>query len=223
MPGRLNRTGQLRLQPCPMRQHKRRSASRRSAPAWAAIASGLWLALSQHSAAQLPAASSSSWPPTTAAAAQLDPLIYLQRADGSLRCLTRDQTGRWWAVGNRGLILTSDHGANWFAETAKTSHPLSAIAFATDQRRSVIGWAVGGWYEAFSGTSRAVVLKKAGSQSDWEVVAAPDGLPRLTGIQPINDQLLIAWGDWSTAWDASLFTSQDGGRSWRPKIGRAHV
>jgi hypothetical protein len=226
MSGRIKRTAQLRLRPGPRRPHRSWPAMSRRILALTQLWLLLCLAGQSRLQAQLPAAPAASQPPSNAGAPYLDPLIYLQRADGTLRSLTRDQDGQWWAVGDRGIILTSDNAGEWFAEPSGTSHPLSAIAFANDRGRPTSGWAVGGWYEPFSGASRGLVLKKTGRQSDWNVLAAPDGLPRLTGIQPINDQVLIAWGDWSTAWDASLFTSLDGGRSWRPMrlpIGPIHA
>ncbi|MFO0066311.1 MAG: YCF48-related protein [Pirellulaceae bacterium] len=149
-----------------------------------------------------------------------EPLQHAPWVDGMLRSVCIQSLDRGWAVGDRGTILaTTDGGRQWSAQVSGTSHPLLAVTFHDDRS----GWAVGGAIEPPLKISRGVLLRTSNGGKTWQSVSIPT-LPRLTGIQSLGPGHLIAWGDYSTVHQSSIFESLDGGEHWSVAcIGLGHL
>jgi photosystem II stability/assembly factor-like uncharacterized protein len=140
--------------------------------------------------------------------------------DGVLHSVYIQSLDRGWAVGDRGTILaTTDGGRQWFAQVSGTSHPLMAVNFHDDRS----GWAVGGTIEPPLKISRGVLFRTSNGGKTWQSVPIPT-LPRLIGIQSLGPGHLIAWGDFSTVHQSSIFESLDGGEHWSVAcVGLGHL
>jgi len=148
------------------------------------------------------------------------PLQHAPWVDGVLRDVCIQSLDRAWAVGDRGTILaTTDGGRQWSAQVSGTSHPLLAVTFHDDRS----GWAVGGPIEPPLKISRGVLLRTSNGGKTWQSIPIPT-LPRLTGIQSLGPGHLIAWGDYSTVHQSSIFESLDGGEHWSVAcVGLGHL
>ena len=132
-------------------------------------------------------------------------------ADGELHDLQIVTLDRMIAVGDRGLILGSDNaGKTWSIRNSRSEHTLYSVCFQSE----TIGCAVGGTVDPFTHRSRGVALVTNDGGKSW--VRSQSSLPRLTGIAVENSSLLLAWGDWSTTDQSSMFQSKDNGLSWTP-------
>jgi photosystem II stability/assembly factor-like uncharacterized protein len=149
-----------------------------------------------------------------------EPLQHAPWVDGVLRAVCIQSLDRGWAVGDRGTILaTTDGGRLWSAQVSGTSHPLLAVTFHDDRT----GWTVGGAIEPPLKISRGVLLRTSNGGKTWQSVPIPT-LPRLTGIQSLGPGHLIAWGDYSTVHQSSVFESLDGGDHWSVAcVGLGHL
>ena len=149
-----------------------------------------------------------------------EPLQHAPWVDGVLRAVCIQSLDRGWAVGDRGTILaTTDGGRQWTAQVSGTSHPLMAVTFHDDRT----GWTVGGAIEPPLKISRGVLLRTSNGGKTWQSVPIPT-LPRLTGIQSLGPGHLIAWGDYSTVHQSSIFESLDGGDHWSVAcVGLGHL
>ncbi|MEM6688397.1 MAG: hypothetical protein AAF664_03155 [Planctomycetota bacterium] len=126
----------------------------------------------------------------------------------------RSTSGRetWIAVGDRGTILRSeDVGETWIEVPTATNHRLHAIAFLGGSR-----WiAAGGYQEAITGISMAVLVASNDNGLSWKSLDAGD-LGRLTSLEYSPDQrVLKASGDWSNSLLSNRFESLDGGITWQ--------
>lgn len=148
------------------------------------------------------------------------PLQHAPWVDGVLRAVCIQSLDRSWAVGDRGTILaTTDGGRQWSAQVSGTTHPLLAVTFHDDRS----GWAVGGAIEPPLKISRGVLLRTSNGGKTWQSIPIPT-LPRLTGIQSLGPGHLIAWGDYSTVHQSSIFESLDGGEQWSVAcVGLGHL
>jgi photosystem II stability/assembly factor-like uncharacterized protein len=134
-------------------------------------------------------------------------------ADGELHDIQVVTLDRIVAVGDRGLILGSDNaGRTW-----SVRHPRSEFIFYSVVFRSELdGCAVGGTIDPFTHRSRGIVLVTTDGGKSWS--PSKSVLPRLTGVAKEGVKNLIAWGDWSTTDQTSLYQSADGGVTWTPSI-----
>ncbi len=145
---------------------------------------------------------------------QFDPRVAASNADAALNGLSVVNPDRLFAVGDRGLILSSiDGGRSWQSQASFTSHNLYSVAFFDEMR----GIAVGGTIQPLSQSSLGIVLVTSDGGKSWQAVASSDkaALPRLTGVS-IDHQTLRAWGDYSSAHGCAVFESSDQGRTWQP-------
>lgn len=132
-------------------------------------------------------------------------------ADGELHDIQFVTLDRMIAVGDRGLILGSDNaGKTWSVRNARSEFTLYSVCFVSE----LVGCAVGGTVDPFTHRSRGIALVTRDGGKSW--VRSQSSLPRLTGIALEASSSLIAWGDWSTTEQSSIFLSKDNGLNWTP-------
>ena len=130
-------------------------------------------------------------------------------ADGELRACQIVTVDNAWAVGDRGLILsTGDSGKHWEVQHQRSDAILYGVCFSDELN----GCVVGGTIEPYSHRSVGVVLATSDGGKSWQSYA--NELPRLVGAQLVNAGHILAWGDWSNHYQSALFESTDGGHSW---------
>ena len=145
---------------------------------------------------------------------QYDPRVALSNSDASLNALAVVNPDRLFAVGDRGLILSStDGGRSWQAQNSLTSLNLYGVAFFDEQR----GIAVGGTVQPLSQSSLGIVLVTIDGGKSWQSITSSlkASLPRLTGVSLVQRTVRV-WGDYSSAHGSGIFESHDQGRSWQP-------
>ena len=129
-------------------------------------------------------------------------------ADGELRACQIVSVDSAWAVGDRGLILsTSDSGKNWEVRQPRSDAIYYGVCFSNE----LTGYVVGGTIDPYSHRSSGVVLTTIDGGNTWEQIS--NDLPRLTGVQLIEPGHILAWGDWSDYYQSALFESMDGGQT----------
>jgi len=112
---------------------------------------------------------------------------------------------RAWAVGERGLIITtSDAGAHWTLQESGTSLPLYGIDFINAQ----VGFAVGGDPAGANSFANVVVKSTDGGQS-WE----GKSLPPLPGVLK-TVHFVDADHGWAAGGGGAIVATADGGESW---------
>lgn len=129
-------------------------------------------------------------------------------ADGELRACQIVTVDSAWAVGDRGLILTtSDAGKHWEQQYPRSDAIHYGVCFSDE----LTGYVVGGTIDPYSHRSSGVVLTTMDGGKTWEKMQ--NELPRLTGMQLIEPGHVLAWGDWSDHYQSALFESMDGGQT----------
>ncbi|TWT99798.1 Ycf48-like protein precursor [Botrimarina colliarenosi] len=132
--------------------------------------------------------------------------------DASLRGVAFVDADHGWAVGDRGVVLqTTDAGDHWRRLSTPTDDGLDAVTFADANH----GWAVGGSARPYTHESRGVVLATANGGRTWESIAEGQ-LPRLRAVRFFDNEHGVAAGDGTALAPSGLFTTDDGGRHWRP-------
>jgi photosystem II stability/assembly factor-like uncharacterized protein len=132
-------------------------------------------------------------------------------ADGELHDIQFVTLDRMIAVGDRGLILGSDNaGKTWSVRNSRSEFTLYSVCFVSE----TVGCAVGGAVDPFTHRSRGVALVTSDGGKSW--VRSQSNLPRLTGVALESSSGLLAWGDWSTTEQSSIFVSKDNGLNWTP-------
>jgi hypothetical protein len=107
---------------------------------------------------------------------------------------------RWWAVGNKGTLLSSGDGSSWRVEIAPTTECINRIA--TDGNKLVLTSA---GYDSIHQTFLPSIWVSADGLS-WNAATLPSGYTSYTW----ND-LAYANGLWAVAgWNGSILTSVDG-------------
>ncbi|MFN9986602.1 MAG: YCF48-related protein [Pirellula sp.] len=150
-------------------------------------------------------------------------------ADSTIHGCAMVSIDRGYAVGDRGLILTTeDGGKTWRIASSMPGIVLHAVGFEPEEHSPGIsiggrrqesfaeGLVVGGSIDPYSGHSEGVVLRTSDEGKTWNKVALV-GIPRLTGLQRLGAKHWLAWGDWSSHWQTALFETIDGGISWSPR------
>ncbi|MEO0530615.1 MAG: YCF48-related protein [Planctomycetota bacterium] len=135
----------------------------------------------------------------------------------SLRDVEFIDPRRGWAVGDRGVVLqTTDGGEHWLRVGTPTEHALYGVSFV-DERH---GWAIGGAIRPYTHESRGVVLATSNGGRDWQVVSQAD-TPLLRSVCFFDPKNGVAAGDGTPLHPSGVFTTDDGGRHWRPLPGAA--
>jgi photosystem II stability/assembly factor-like uncharacterized protein len=130
-------------------------------------------------------------------------------------CFVDAQHG--WAVGDRGVIWsTDDGGRQWRAQASGVTCSLAAVCFQGEQ----LGWAAGGFTHPYTHTSTGVLLTTRDGGKTW--AESPKlGLPALRRLRFLSPQHGWAIGCHSAMYPSGLFVTDDGGRHWRPLPGGA--
>ncbi len=141
------------------------------------------------------------------------PQLATNASDATLRACAAPSADRIWMVGDRGLIITTENGGRtWSEQESNTTVNLEGVVFDNDR----IGWAVGGTVLPYSHRSVGTLLATQDGGLNWRLIGIPE-LARLKGIQSLGGGHLIAWGDWSPAFQSGLVESYDGGSTWTPR------
>lgn len=115
-----------------------------------------------------------------------------------------------WAVGDRGLVLsTRDGGARWQQQQSGFDGTLYGVSFA-DLRH---GWAVGGVVAPYTHTTRGVVLTTEDGGWTWRRVPT-DTLPLLRHVRFFDFQRGVVAGASSALRPAGVALTKDAGLSW---------
>lgn len=132
--------------------------------------------------------------------------------DAALRSVTFVSPDRGWAAGDFGVILsTTDGGTNWESQDSGTEAHLESIAMFNSQR----GVAIGGHYEPHTRIGHGIARWTSNGGTTWQP-SESIGLPPLRSVLIGPNGRCIAAGDWSWTHMTSLFSSDDGGRTWDP-------
>ncbi|MEN0111700.1 MAG: YCF48-related protein, partial [Planctomycetota bacterium] len=132
--------------------------------------------------------------------------------DASLNAVAAFNAARAWAVGDRGVVLrTIDGGETWTPGETPTDAQLFGVWFLDDR----LGWAVGGSIRPHTHESRGVVLRTIDGGARWESIAATP-VPRLQTIRMFDAERGVAAGDGGPLDPSGVFTTDNGGRNWRP-------
>lgn len=117
-----------------------------------------------------------------------------------------------WAVGDDGVIWHSiDGGKTWERQKSGTRASLRGVHFLTPYT----GWAVGRLESANGGASVGVMLKTTDGGITWEEKGV-NVLPGLHGVHFFDEKLGFVCGDGTDAFPSGMFTTGDGGQTWRP-------
>ena len=132
-------------------------------------------------------------------------------SDTTLQSVAFLDANRGWAVGERGLIWqTTNGGTDWVSQPSGVTCKLGGITFG-DART---GWIVGGQTMPYSNRSIGVVLKTTDSGRTWKRKANAS-LPELRGVRAFGSDHLVAFGVGTPAFPAGVWTSTDGGTTWK--------
>ena len=130
--------------------------------------------------------------------------------DAALAGLFFLDADRGWAVGDRGVIWsTDDGGRHWRLADSPVNSRLESVHFVDPDH----GWAVGGWIHPYTHQSTAVVVRTETGGRRWQRVASPT-LPGLKGVHFVDARRGWAVGHASPMYGSGVFRSDDGGRSW---------
>ena len=117
---------------------------------------------------------------------------------------------RGWAVGDRGVIWsTEDGGRHWRLADSPVNGRRESVHFVDPER----GWAVGGWIHPYTHQSTAAVVRTENGGRRWQRVASPT-LPGLKRVHFIDARRGSAVGHASPMYGSGVFRSEDGGRGW---------
>src|SRR5687768_11503640 len=131
--------------------------------------------------------------------------------DAALRAIQFADENEGWATGDDGVIWhTIDGGKPWARQPTGTRASLPAVQFLDP----AAGWAVGRT-ELPGGGSAGVVLGTADGGLSWKVLSA-NSVPGLNVVKFFGERMGVAAGDGSEAFPTGLFTTIDGGRTWKP-------
>lgn len=174
------------------------------------------------------------------------PRVWPMQDDANLHDVQFIDTKNGWAVGDHGVIWkTTDGGRNWSLIRSPVNCPLRSLCFITER----IGWIAGGGTVPFSKLGFGVLLFTADGGRNWRVLAADRRglknpravlaevarrtdsrtirktapwarLPSLQYVKFFNMNQGVAVGEASREFGTGVMTTSDGGRSWRPVVGK---
>src|SRR5262245_39149743 len=134
--------------------------------------------------------------------------------DAALRSIQFADENEGWAAGDDGVVWhTIDGGKTWERQPTGTRASLRAVHFLNPYS----GWAVGRT-ELPGGGSSGVVLATSDGGLHWKVVST-NSVPGLNLVKFFGERIGVAAGDGSEVFPSGLFTTLDGGRTWKPVPG----
>ncbi len=140
-------------------------------------------------------------------------------ADAAVHAVQFVDASEGWAAGDDGVVWHSiDGGATWERQKTGTRASLRGLHF-TDP---YTGWAVGRRELPAGGGSVGVLLRTANGGLAWEEVGT-NALPGLHAVRFFDEANGVVCGDGSDAFPGGLFTTADGGKTWRPVATAARV
>lgn len=117
-----------------------------------------------------------------------------------------------WAVGDDGVVWhTIDSGTTWERQKTGTRASLRGVHFITPYT----GWAVGRVEKPSNGGSIGVMLRTSDGGIHWEEMGT-NVLPGLNSVRFFDEATGIVCGDGSDAFPGGVFSTPDGGKTWRP-------
>ncbi len=135
--------------------------------------------------------------------------------DAGIHAIQFTDQSEGWAVGDDGVIWHSiDGGANWERQKTGTRASLRSVHFLNPYT----GWAVGRSEIANGGGSVGVLLRTTDGGIHWDEVGT-NAMPGLHSVQFFDDKNGFICGDGSPAFPSGMFTSNDGGHTWRQAMG----
>ncbi|HKA06534.1 MAG TPA: hypothetical protein VKD71_04700 [Gemmataceae bacterium] len=134
--------------------------------------------------------------------------------DAALRSIQFVDENEGWAAGDDGVVWhTIDGGKSWERQPTGARASLRCVHFLTPYS----GWAVGR-VELPGGGSSGVVLATSDGGLKWKLVNS-SSVPGLNVVKFFGERVGIAAGDGSETYPSGLFTTMDGGRTWKPMPG----
>lgn len=134
--------------------------------------------------------------------------------DAALRAIQFADENEGWAAGDDGVVWhTIDGGKAWERQPTGTPASLRAVHFLNPYS----GWAVGR-IELPGGGSSGVVLGTSDGGLKWTVLSS-NSVPGLNVVKFFSERNGVAAGDGSEAFPGGLFSTLDGGRTWKPVPG----
>jgi photosystem II stability/assembly factor-like uncharacterized protein len=120
-----------------------------------------------------------------------------------------------WAAGDDGVVWHSiDGGKTWERQKTGTRASLRSVHFLTPYT----GWAVGRQELPNGAGSIGVMLRTSDGGIEWQEVGV-NVLPGLHVVRFFDEKNGLVCGDGSDAFPSGMFTTTDGGKTWRPVSG----
>jgi photosystem II stability/assembly factor-like uncharacterized protein len=134
--------------------------------------------------------------------------------DAALRSIQFVDENEGWAAGDDGVVWhTINGGKTWERQPTGTRASLRAVHFLTPYS----GWAVGR-VELPGGGSAGIVLGTSDGGLKWTTLSF-NSVPGLNVVKFFTDRVGIVAGDGNESMPSGLFTTLDGGRTWKPVAG----
>jgi photosystem II stability/assembly factor-like uncharacterized protein len=131
--------------------------------------------------------------------------------DAALRAVVFLDANEGWAVGDEGAVWHSiDGGKHWERQPTGVRASLRAVHFLNP----FTGWVVGREELPYGGGSVGVVLVTRDGGLKWQRISI-NTLPGLNCVRFFDDKFGIVAGDGSEQFPTGVFTTSDGGRSWK--------
>lgn len=135
--------------------------------------------------------------------------------DAALHAVQFVDRNEGWAVGDEGVIWhTIDGGRTWERQPSGVRASLRSVHFLNP----FTGWIVGRDQLPNGGGSAGVMLVTRDGGLKWRTVSA-NLMPGLNQIRFFDDKVGVVIGDGTDSFPTGVFTTNDGGRSWKPMPG----
>jgi len=136
-------------------------------------------------------------------------------ADAGIHAIQFIDQAEGWAVGDDGVIWHSmDGGKHWERQKPGTRASLRGVHFQTPYT----GWVVGRNELANGGGSVGVMLRTTDGGLTWQEMGT-NVLPGLHAVRFFDEKSGFVCGDGSRAFPSGVFSTSDGGRTWKPVPG----
>jgi len=132
------------------------------------------------------------------------------RGDAQLADIVFVDAEHGWAVGDRGVIWhTRDGGEKWELQASGVDCRLSSVHFIDAKT----GWAAGGYTQPYTRSTVGVLLHTRDGGEHW-LVDRKLLIPQIRKIKFFDAARGWAIAEASALFSSSVFTTEDGGRSW---------